>query len=225
MNFLQLAQRLRQEAGVSGSGPASVTGQTGEMKRIVDWITAAYEDIQNLHPNWEFLRTDFTFPTIASTQTYLPSAVSIDDHASWKMDSMRAYLTSTGVNDEQGLEICSWNAFRDVYLLGSQRSVTGRPIKVALKPNKALAFWPTPDNVYTVVGEYFKEPQTMSDNSDEPNFPSRFHMILVWTGLKYYATYESAPELYAKGEKEYTRLLSGLELDQLPEMYLGTPLA
>jgi len=35
MNFLQLAQRVRQEAGISGDGPVSVVNQTGEMKRVV----------------------------------------------------------------------------------------------------------------------------------------------------------------------------------------------
>ena len=49
MNFLSLCQRLRSEARIPGTGPSSVTGQTGELAKIVEWITTAYEDIQANH--------------------------------------------------------------------------------------------------------------------------------------------------------------------------------
>ncbi len=42
MNFLSLCQRLRSEARIPGTGPSSVTGQTGELAKIVEWITTAY---------------------------------------------------------------------------------------------------------------------------------------------------------------------------------------
>lgn len=223
--FLQLCQDLREEAGISGSGPVSVTGQTGEMLRIVNWIKKAYRDIQNLHANWDFLRNDFSFPTISDTSTYAPTAVSLEELASWKKDSVRAYLTATGVSDEQYLRKWDWPDFRDAYVFGNSRTQPGKPTEFAIKPDKSMVLWPVPNAVYTVVGEYFKRAQSLSANSDEPLLPDEYHDILKWRGLMYYGAYEGAPEVYALARDEYGRMLSELRRDQLPPIRIGGTLA
>ena len=48
MTYLELCQTLRREAGVSGVGPASVVDQSGEYLRLVEWIKAAWTEIQLL---------------------------------------------------------------------------------------------------------------------------------------------------------------------------------
>lgn len=222
MNYLSLCQRLRQEAGLSGTGPASVLNQTGEMKRIVDWIAAAYEDIQNLYATWKFLREDFSFSTIASTQDYTPAAVSITEFASWIKRDIRIY---SSVTDETFLEYQPWEVFREAYFFGSHRSQTGRPTVVTVRPNNTLTLWSIPDAVYTVNGEYYKSAQVMSANADTPVIPSRFQLIIVWKALTYYGAYAGAEEKYAHGSNEYKRLISLLEFDQLEDFTFGEPLA
>lgn len=222
MNFLELCQRLRQEAGLSGTGPASVLSQTGEMKRVVDWVSSAYEDIQNLHSNWKFLRTDFSFSTIASTQDYLPTAVSLTDFGSWIKEDIRIYSSA---EDEDQLDYYPWDVFRKAFFYGSNRTQTGRPTVVTVKPNSALALWQLPDAVYTVNGEYYKTAQTMSTNASTPLIPTRFQMILVWKGLMHYGAYAGADEKYAHGSTEYKKLLAALEYDQLEDFTYGEPLA
>lgn len=222
MTFLALCQRLRQEAGLSGTGPASVLSQTGEMKRIVDWISSAYEDVQNLHATWRFLRTDFSFPTIASTQDYTPAAVSLTSFGSWIKKDLRIYQS---VNDEDFLEYYPWEIFREAYFFGSHRTQTGRPTVVTVKPNNALALWQIPDAVYTVSGEYYKSAQSMTANADTPLIPERFQMIIIWKGLMHYGAYTGADEKYAHGQNEYKRLISMLEFDQLEDTTFGEPLA
>ncbi|RLC09555.1 MAG: hypothetical protein DRI24_21580, partial [Deltaproteobacteria bacterium] len=66
MNFLQLCKRLRQEAGLTGSGPSTVVDQTGISKQIVDWVNTAYVDVLSQHANWHFMQDDFSFNTTAS---------------------------------------------------------------------------------------------------------------------------------------------------------------
>jgi hypothetical protein len=226
--FLQLCQDLRREAGISGTDtmPAAVTGQTGEMKRIVEWIKRAYRDIQNLHPNWNFLSTEFTFQTIASTSTYTKSSVGLTELGTWAPETFRAYLTSTGVADEQELIYWeNWHEFRDAYLIGPSRSNSGRPTAFAIKPDKSIVFWPTPSAAYTIVGEYFKRAQELAANADEPLFPQEFHDLLVWRAIVFYASHEAAPEVHAHGKIEYKRLLGGLRRDQLPGIKLGGAMA
>ncbi len=224
MTKLELCQRLRQEAGISGTGPAATTGQTGEMLRVVTWVDDAYRDVQNLHQMWEFLRSDFSFPTVASTQTYTRAAANLADLKRWKLDSMRVYLTSTGVTDEQRIDFVPWADFRDVYLYAANRSNTGRPVKFTVKPDKSLMFWPTPDAIYTVVGEYWKLADVLADNSDEPLFDEDFHMVIVWHAIRYYGAFEAAPEKFSFGMSEYERLMSQLCTDQLPQMSMGCSL-
>ncbi len=222
MNFLQLCQRTRQEAGISGTGPTTVASQTGELGKVVDWVLTAYEDIQDESKAWRFLRFDFSFPMIAASSTYLPSAVALAEHAKWKSDSLRCYLTATGVSDEQFLVECDWDTFRNDRLLGTIQA--GRPSEFAIRPDESLVFWPTPDAIYTAVGEYWKRPQTMTVNADEPLFDRTFHMAIVWKAVMYYATDQGAAELYATSEREYKRVLRKLKRKYLPTFTLGGPL-
>lgn len=223
--FLALAQRLRQEAGISGTGPASVVSQTGEMGRVVDWISLAYEEIQDKHPNWEFLRNDFSFQTIASTSAYLPSAISLEEHAAWKSNSFRGYLTATGTSDEQDICYVPWEEFRDAYQFGSSRTSPGKPTVFSIRPNKAVELWPVPNAIFTIVGEYYKRPQVMTANTDEPLFPRQFHMAIMWKALMYYGSYENAPEAFTTGERNYNNLMRKLEINQLSAIKMARPLA
>lgn len=222
MNFLSLCQRLRQEAGLSGTGPASVLSQTGEMLRIVGWISAAYEDIQNLHATWRFLRNDFSFPTIVDNQDYLPTAVALNEFASWIKNDMRIYSVAA---DESALEYYPWEMFRQAFFFGSQRTTKGRPTVVTVKPNNALAFFQVPDAVYTVTGEYYKSAQVMTDNVSVPVIPTRYQMIIVWKALTYYGAFAAADEKYAHGNNEYKKLIAQLEMAELEDMTFGEPLA
>jgi hypothetical protein len=220
VNFLALCKRLRSEAGIAGTGPASVSGQTGELGRLVDWIADAYEDIQDKHADWSFLRNDFSFNCVSGTGVYPASTVT--DLANWKRDSLRVYLTTT--DDEQWLEYRSWENFRDIRLMGSSRTQTGRPIEFSIKPDKSLIVWPIPDDTYTINGEFYKVAQVMADDTDEPVF-ERHHMAIVWNALMRYAAYVENPPLYAHAQKEYGRLIGKLEQDRRPCITVGRALA
>jgi hypothetical protein len=225
MNYLQLCQRLRQEAAISGAGtPSTVVSQTGEMKKIVDWIETAYEDIQNLHAQWDFLRTDLTFQTIAGQNNYLKTAIGASEYGEWSAESFRCYLTAGGVAAENFMTWVNWTDFRDMYVFGSYRNSAGLPIFISQKPDTSLIVWPKPDAAYTINGEYFKRPQTMSADTDAPLIPQKYHMIIVWRALSYYAGQENAPELFQVAEREYKRLLNQLEASQLPAFALGPAL-
>jgi hypothetical protein len=225
MNFLQICQRAAQEAGVSRStaGPVSVLSQTGELAKIVDWVLTTYQDVQDKHTTWNFLRFDFTYPTIAATSTYLPSAVSLTELANWEQEDVRAYLTATGVSDESRLKKRTWDYLRGVRLIGTVQ--TGKPCEFAIRPDKSMVLWPTPGDIYTVKGEYWKRAQTMTANADEPIIPAQFHMILVWGAVRYYAGDQGAAELFALADQNYNRLMKKLEKDELPKHTLGWSLA
>lgn len=224
--FLELCRDLRREAGVSGTDlmPASVLNQTGEMRKIVEWVLKAYTAIQNLHQTWDFLREDFSFSTISGTANYTKGAVNLDELGRWKGDTLRCYLTATGVSDQQELEYVPWEEFRASYSLAVLSTQSQRPVVVTVRPNQSLTFWPIPDADYTITGEYFKRAQTMTENADEPLIPEEYQEAIVWRALMYYGAERAAPEKYSHGETEYKRVLHALELDNLPELTMADPL-
>ncbi len=226
MNFLQLSQRLRQEAGLSGSGPTTAVGQTGMSGQVVDWINTAYIDVLSQHTNWNFMQDDFSFETTASKREYSIAETGVTDLERWKIDvgSFRIYLTSAGVATEQYLFPLFWDAYRQMYLFGATRTAEGLPSYFAVQPDKGLNFYLVPNAAYTVVGEYFKAPTEMTLDADEPIIPSQFHMIIVWRALMLYGAFDAADEKYKHGQIEYKKLLMRLEIDQLPQMTFGAPL-
>jgi len=225
MNFLEIAQRLRLEAGIAGTGPITVVSQTGELGRIVEWVLSAYETIQNAYANWKFLQTSFSFSTTSGIQGYAPADISLSDLASWKTDGDYSMTLYSSAADEQYLIFVPWDIFQGAYMFGNTRTTSGRPTITTIKPDNSLYLWAIPDAVYTVTGEYFKKAQTMTVDDDIPIIPSQFHMAIVWKGLMLFSAYSGAPDLYAHSLNEYRNLLRKLEKNQLPRLEYGEPLA
>jgi len=225
MTFLELANRLLSEANISGTGLVTTTNQKGEYKQAVDYINTAYQDIQNLHPHWEFLRKDLSFNTIANINNYIDTSIGLSDFGEWSLDTMRVYLTSGSFANEVHMTPVEWDDFRDMFLFGASRTQTGMPIYICEKPDNSLILYPIPDDTYTLEGEYFREPYTLTLDTDKPVFPTRFHMIIVWRALMYFATQLNAQELYAIGNIEYRKLLRKLEQFDLPPHEIAGALA
>ena len=225
MNFLALCQRLRQEAGLSGTGPTTVAGQVGEMKRVVDWVAEAYNDIQTARTTWRFLRNDFSFETTAAEQDYTPAEAGITDLADWIKRDIKIYSTASGVNTERWLEYELWNFFKAYYMFGSHRTQTGWPTVITVNPDNNLYLWQIPNDEFTVSGEYYQTADIMTEDADVPIFPARFHMDIVWRGLMFYGAYAGAAEKYTHGNNEHGKKFRELEIDQLDEPSWGEPLA
>lgn len=220
MTFLEICQSVRRESGIAGNGPLSVINNVGELDRIVNWTKQAYQDIQDIKPDWQFLRNDFDFICTSSLNTYPKETIS--GLANWKKDSFRVYCGTT--DDEQYLDYVEWCLFRDTRLYGPSRSNTGRPIEFSIKPDKSVVLWPMPDTNYSVNGEYFKEAHVMALDSDVPIF-DRFHMVIVWNAVMRYASYVESPTLFAKAQREFNRLINKIDIDESSPVSVGCPIA
>jgi hypothetical protein len=225
MNLLQLTNQTRVECGVSGPTLASVQNLTGESARILAWVQQAWIDVQTSKEDWLFLRETFEFNTVASQWEYTAANAGLTDFGNWKRDSFRASSVNNLYRDEQLLNYMDWTTYRNLYRYANMRNTLARPVVVSITPNKDLAFGSTPDQIYTINGEYYTQPVSLSADTDIPGIPARFHMIIVYRAMMYYAGYESAPEVLSRGEFEYRRLYSRMEIDQLPTIVSGPPLA
>jgi len=215
MNLLQLAQRLRLEVGASGTD-STVVDATGEWSRIVTWCDAAWEEIQRRHVNWNWMRQSITFSTIASQgeYPYASAPLSITSFASWDITRFRVYQTSVG--NENFMSYLPYDYFIDTYRIGTTRTATGYPNVITVSPTNSLMVSLIPiDTSYTIGGTYYKGVQTLSADADIPEMPERFHMAIVYLAMQYYAMWESAPEVMARGKSMFGRLIVQLENDQL----------
>lgn len=226
MTFLQLTQRLARECGVAGTGPSTTINQTGEAGRLVGYINSAWMDIQEQHPDWNWLRTSVTFPTVTGQAVYTPTDCGIASTlGSWKKDSFRIFVTADGYLTETFIGEMLYDNWRNIYQFGALRTTTTRPVFVAVAPDRSLCFGPSPDNLgYTVVGDYYRAPSEMALDADVPALPERFQMAIVYRAMMLYGSFESAPEVYQHGMTEFNRIMRRLELDQQPQMLVGDPL-
>lgn len=232
MNFLELAKAVRSECGISGSGPSSVLNQTGEMGRIVEWTSSAWEDIQMLRDDWWFRRKSFApFTTVALQQAYPQGSIVPDvggqpEFGSWMTKTLRIYRTSAGVADEQRLEYWDdYDDFRDTYMYGV-RSPT-RPSGFAIRPNdQALLLGEVPDALgYTIYGDYIQAARRLSQNGDVPSIPREFHMLIVYRAMMKYADYEEAAAVLTRAKAKYDEMLRALVKRQTGGSKFGAPLA
>lgn len=226
MTFLQLVNRLRQECAITGNDLTSLSNLSGESLRCKNWINDAYMDVQRKHPDWEWLRTSFSFTTTDAQQVYTLSDIGVSStFGIWKPETFRIYITSSGYPTETFLIQQDYASWRDMWQFGANRTVTNRPTTFAILPNKSIGFGPTPNATgYTVLGDYYSAPVELSGDSDTPAFPAKFHMLLVYQAMMSYAAYESAPEVYQRGEVKAGQLMADLQADQLPQLVAGVPL-
>ena len=221
MNYLQLSQMLRSECGASGAETSVLTGGAGWL-RLCNWVSQAWNELQLANPDWDFLRAPATVNTVAQQGIYTAANFGLTDFGSWKEDSFRIYLQAAGVGTESYLSRRDYNSFRDYYLLGSRKLVFSRPIEISFTPDKHIIFGLVPDASYTVSGEYYKTPAIMTLDADTPiGLPDRFHIAIVYRAMMSYGAFESAPEVYQRGNTQLNAMMAKIRINQMPPIMRG----
>jgi hypothetical protein len=231
MDYLALCKRLRLECGISGTGPSTVVSQTGEMERLTTWINAAWQDIQTAHKDWGWMRQSASFTTVAGQASYALGSgagtvgVSVATFGMWARDTARNYYTSTGTNSELFMDYIPYESWRNIYQFGANRAAYSRPIQFTIAPDKSIGLGPVPIVGYTITLDYFTAPVDLAADADIPALPTEFHMAIVYKAMMMYGAYESAPEVYQRGELEFAKLMARLDADRLPEVTFAGALA
>lgn len=237
MNYLALSQRLALECGVSGTLTTTV-GQVGSLGRIVAWVGQAWTEIQTRRDDWEFMRSSnllgagMSFTTVSGTASYPlgtgagTCGVAASVFGKWALGSFRTYATSAGVSSETYLDDVPYDNWRNSYMYGAMRSVTTRPVAIAIGPDKSICLGPPPNALYTVTGDYYIAPTSMSADTDTPTgLPAQFHMLIVYKAMEYYGAYEAAIEVSQRGAMSYARMAAQLESTYAPTIGFAGALA
>lgn len=225
MNLLELVNRTRSECGISGPALTTVQNLTGEAARVRDWLKTAWIDLQASKEDWNFMRKQVDFTLTADQQFYTPAQAGVVDFGNWKRDSFRCSTNGNDYRDEQLMNYMDYTTFRNLYMYANMRTTANRPAVVTIDPKKSLGFGAIPDRDWQINGEYYRKPVEIAQDTDTPDIPDRFHMILVYRAMMYYGGFEAAPEVYQRGSAEFKRNMNWLEIDQLPSLTFGPSLA
>ncbi len=236
MTYLQLCRRLARACGMTSSGniPIAVKNQTGNLLDAVDWIADAYTELQAENPYFRWLLSRFTVNTVASTDSYAPGSctdsrlsATISRFSSWNLadwkNRPKCYLTSGGIGAQYHLQFIDWETFCSLYRIGNITEAA--PVHITIDPQDNIVLGPTPNDIYTVTGEYRMSAQVLADNDDTPEMPSDFHMLIVYDAMRKYAGDQASQEAMARAINEGGRLRSALMINQLPKFRSGRPMA
>lgn len=232
--YLSLCQDLARECDL-GSTPGAVTGNVGELANVVRWIADAYMDIQNRHGGrWRWLRHEFTLSTTASDDTYtygdctdVTSASAITRFKAWRLndrfDPPKIYLTSAGAGTQTWMIWTPWESFKTIYKIGTQND--GYPVHITVDPQDQIVIGPSPNDAYTIQGDFYRSPQVLAADADEPEMPSHFHNLIWRYALENYGFQQLANEVLARHERQMRRTMRQLEAEQLPKLRKAGALA
>lgn len=220
--FLALVNLTRLECGITSTDLTTLVGVTGKNLQIKNWVNRAWMDVQRKHANWQWMRSPFSFSTVANQQSYTPAQANAVNYGRWLPDTFRSRVTSQGYKTELWLGEWDWTTFRNLYLFGAQRTVPGRPVVFAIGPDKSIALGPLPGSAdYTISGDYFTCALALSVDGDVPGLPDQFSDIIMHRAKVYYGQEEGATEAFQSGTTDYNRMLAELEDDQLPAVDFG----
>lgn len=125
----------------------------------------------------------------------------------WLPPTIEGYhVMATDANgDEWQLNQMAWDRFRAALVFND--TYVWHPIRYwAIGPDETLNIGPTPQSVFTLQASYYKAPVPFSDDTDTPTFDSQYHMIIVWRALMELASFDAAPEVYARAQMNFANL-------------------
>lgn len=208
MDYLTLCRLVRQRGGMSGAGPSSIEGQSGEMARVVDWVRQAWLDIQSVRPDWGPLWR----PLEIALEAGQGEVAAPDDFAHPATDLFRFDGGRLG-----------WQTWPE--MARNPDTEASRPTRIARRPDGRLVVWPRPEHAGTLFGEYWARPQVLTEGSDEPWLAEHLQAAIIYQALMYYAAYEDAPEIYQDSQLKLQQHLQRMTNELIPQPSMGEPLA
>lgn len=198
-------------------------GQSGRAADLVNWTAEAYNDLQREKDGkWKWLRRGFTLDVILNVASYaygaatdLTTAAAIDRFRGWDLDDREpplVYLATSGKATEIEMAIATWPNFRFQFVRATH--TPAYPKQISEDSNAHLYVGPTPDATYRVTGNFWASNQTLAVDTDIPEMPANYHMLIPYRALMKYGYNIVAAEVLARVEAEAVPMFEALSLNQ-----------
>lgn len=227
MNFLQLCQRTAEVSGTIAGLPSfsTVTGATGRVLKLVNWVAQAWVDIQNERGDWLFRIDEFEGALSINERFYTGTGFA-DDFLEMlpdtnRRDSITIYDSTIGQSDEGPLHQLNYETWRARYDRGTHDAV--RPGYWAVKYDGSICIGPKPDKTYAIRGVYKKAAQELALDTDTPIIPAEYHTVIVQEALRLMARSDEAWASLIPLSQQYDRTRSALVRAQTPQVFTVGP--
>ena len=191
MDRLELVGHLVNLSDMSNTAPATTIAQTGDYAEAVRYIDMAHASLQAEHFDFKYKWIDGSFVTIATTQ----------DYAGPSSPAIQTWAKNRFFYNNEPLPCIEWEDY-----VPDTSLENGEPDCVVILPNNKIRLVPTPNDVYSIAAEGWRENLIFTADADEPLFHEDFHWLIVARALIMYGNFESAPECKAQGEEIYNEL-------------------
>jgi len=210
--FLAICKDVLEEAGLSGTGPASVATAVGIEKRIVGWVSQAWLDVQQFRDDWPWMLKEFSFVTSPDKAVYPLTELLLTDMEKWAFAGASIYKTADGKGAERPLHPMYYGTWWEKHRIGENPAAP--PTTIIVQPvDNSLRLHPTPDAEYTITSQYFRSLQILLSDSDIPLVPpgTSWQDIIKWKALLYYAYHDGAPDLAVEAQGKWDTAITALD--------------
>lgn len=211
MQYLQMAQKVRQLVGLQGTGPSSVDA-TGSEGLFLSNVQNAWEDLQNYRADWKWMRENKTFNMVAGTTTYTPATIfgPVNRFKSWYKDSF--FILVDG--KKAPINHYNYDYFRYRHINDVDQTT---PSGFTIRPKDYALQFSIPDSNYQIDCDYKKSNQTLSAATDIPELPTDYHMLIVYEAASRYALTIALGHVYDQYSQKALEMLGNLLREQNPQ--------
>lgn len=213
-----MCARVKVESGRSGAPITSLTTLAGDDARILNWTRDAWDELQRRPHRWAWMRRELSGPCVIGQRAYLAEEIDLEatDFDEWFPPAEPDYEVTA---DGMPLRWLPWEKFRAAFEL---RAHEPGPVQYySFAPDKRLYLGPTPADARLIRASYYKRATELVEAEDEPDMPSKFHIILVWRALMELASFDAAPEVYSRALVNFNNVDHELVSDQGPKVTIA----
>jgi hypothetical protein len=207
MNYLQLCNAVLRE--INEVEITNLASTRGIQTSVKDFINKAQRDIINSEVEWPFTVVSQSLSTVAGTAEY-------SREANAKTVDFDSFTVQKSGEAERKLRYLSFDEYLDAKNeadTNPDTSARAVPEFVYQTPDNKIGLSPVPDDVYTVRYYYYQTSTDMSDATDTPVIPERFHDVIVNRARYYAHMLRSDVQFSQLAMRDYTDGLSRMRVE------------
>ena len=207
MNYLQLCNNVLRE--INEVEIVNIGSTRGIQTSVKDFVNKAQRDIINSEIEWPFTVVSQSFSTVAGTAEYARES----DAKTIDFDSFTVQKSGEA---ERTLRYLSFNEYLDAKNeidTNPNTSARAAPDFIYETPDTKIGLSPVPDDTYTVRYYYYQTSTDMSDATDNPVIPERFHDVIVNRARYYAHMLRSDVQFSQLALRDYTEGLSRMRVE------------
>lgn len=207
MNYLQLCNAVLRE--INEVEITNLASTRGIQTSVKDFINKAQRDIINSEVEWPFTVVSQSLSTVAGTAEY-------SREANAKTVDFDSFTVQKSGEAERKLRYLSFDEYLDAKNeadTNPDTSARAVPAYVYQTPDNKIGLSPVPDDAYTVRYYYYQTSTDMSDATDTPVIPERFHDVIVNRARYYAHMLRSDVQFSQLAMRDYTDGLSRMRVE------------